>query len=490
MNKKPANHRPDEPMGMDRRTFLAATASLSLSSQLAFATDPPAAACCDRTYPTVQDAMRSAPEEWMYVTCIHSGTPKAVPDYLATVDLRPSSPNFGTIIHRLPMPNLGDELHHFGWTSCSSCHGKPGKERRYLVVPGLVSGRIHIIDTENAESPRLHHVIEPEEIKSKSNLSAPHTVHCLADGQIMISMLGDAQGNAPGGFLLLNSQFEVVGRWEKDATAMKFNYDYWYQPRLNFMISSEWAAPKTVAAGFKPEDVQNGKYGKQVHIWDWEQRVIRQTLDLGDKGLIPLEVRVHHAPDSRHAFVGAALSSNLWHLEGNAETWSATSVVEVAPVETQGWPFPVPGLITDLVLSLDDKWLYFSNWLHGDIRQYDVSDPAHPRLAGQLWLGGEIGHASDAPDLNLAGGPQMLQLSLDGQRLYVSNSLYSPWDNQFYPQMASRGSSVLRIDCDTNQGGLKLHRGFHVDFGKEPDGPARAHEMRFPGGDCTSDIWS
>ena len=48
----------------------------------------------------------------------------------------------------------------------------------------------------------------------------------------------------------------------------------------------------------------------------------------------------------------------------------------------------MPGLITDLVLSMDDRFLYFSNWLHGDLRQYDVSDPAKPKLTGQLWLGG------------------------------------------------------------------------------------------------------
>lgn len=34
------------------------------------------------------------------------------------------------------------------------------------------------------------------------------------------------------------------------------------------------------------------------------------------------------------------------------------------------------------------------------------------------------------------GGPQMLQLSLDGKRLYVTTSLFSPWDKQFYPDMA------------------------------------------------------
>lgn len=33
------------------------------------------------------------------------------------------------------------------------------------------------------------------------------------------------------------------------------------------------------------------------------------------------------------------------------------------------------------------------------------------------------------------GGPQMLQLSLDGRRLYVTTSLYSAWDRQFYPAM-------------------------------------------------------
>jgi methanethiol oxidase len=42
----------------------------------------------------------------------------------------------------------------------------------------------------------------------------------------------------------------------------------------------------------------------------------------------------------------------------------------------------VPGLITDLLVSMDDRFLYFSNWLHGDLRQYDVSDPANPKLTG------------------------------------------------------------------------------------------------------------
>ena len=47
----------------------------------------------------------------------------------------------------------------------------------------------------------------------------------------------------------------------------------------------------------------------------------------------------------------------------------------------------MPGLITDILISLDDRYMYFSNWLHGDIRQYDITDRANPKLVGQVSLG-------------------------------------------------------------------------------------------------------
>jgi selenium-binding protein 1 len=333
----------------------------------------------------------------------------------------------------------------------------------------------------------------------KTKLTAPHTVHCLSDGRIMISMLGNAELGGPGGFLLLDESFNVVGTWEASREGMRYNYDFWYQPRQGVMISSEWAAPSTTRPGFKLEDVKAGKYGQHVHFWDWESRKILQSVDLGEKGLIPLEVRFHHDPGSDHGFVGAALSSVMWHWHKSGGKWQVDPVIEVPPREVAGWPFPVPGLITDLVLSMDDKWLYFSNWLHGDVRQYDVSDPAKPKLTGQLLLGGvegkgprvPVGRGSPDPaPRKLAGGPQMLQLSLDGKRLYITNSLFSSWDNQFYPQIGEQGSTMLQVDCDTDRGGLTLNEQFLVDFGASPEGPARAHEMRFPNGDCTSDIWT
>jgi selenium-binding protein 1 len=442
-----------------------------------------------RIYASPAEAARSPREKEMFVTALRVGIDDKSPDYLATVDVDPGSTTYSKVVHRAMMPNAGDELHHFGWNACSSCHGDPHCQRRWLIVPGLRSSRIHILDATDPRATKLHKVIEPADIAAKANLSAPHTVHCLPGGQIMISMLGDAEGNAPGGFLLLNDKFEIAGRWDKPDSGLQFNYDFWYQPRHDVMVSSEWAAPNTFGGGFDLKDVEAGKYGHSLLFWDWPKRKPVKKIDLGPQGMIPLEVRFHHNPDSIHGFVGAALSSTMWHWFKKNDAWQVEKVIEVEPVETKGWPFPVPGLITDLLVSLDDRFLYFSNWLHGDLRQYDISDPAKPKLTGQVWLGGVIGKSGKFRGRDFVGGPQMLQLSLDGKRLYVTNSLYSSWDNQFYPPMAKQGSSVLQLDCDTRRGGMQLNEKFFVDFGAEPGGPARAHEMRFPGGDCTSDIW-
>ncbi|ARV57248.1 selenium-binding protein [Nostocales cyanobacterium HT-58-2] len=446
-------------------------------------------ACCGPGYASPEAATKAEREKVLYTIALYTGSSIVEPDYLATIDVDPNSPTYSQVIHRLPMPYVGDELHHFGWNACSSCHGDASKSRRFLVIPGLRSSRIYIVDTADVKAPKLHKVIEPEEIKEKTNLTAPHTVHCLADSHVMISMLGDSEGNGPGGFLLLDSNFDIAGRWEHKAHGMHFNYDFWYQPRHNVMVSSEWGAPKTFYPGFDLNDVAAGNYGHQLHFWDWSKHEIIQNVDLGEEGLIPLEVRFHHSPDSTHGYVGAALSSNVWHWHESNSHWEVEKVIDVPSVEVEGWPIPVPSLITDILISMDDRYLYFSNWLHGDIRQYDISEPSHPKLTGQVWCGGLLGKSEEINGKKLTAGPQMLQLSLDGKRLYVTNSLFSTWDNQFYPDIAKTGSHMLQIDCDTENGGMKINQNFFVDFGKEPVGPARAHEMRYPGGDCTSDIW-
>src|SRR5262249_22019998 len=155
-----------------RRQFLAATAG-TLAAPTLWAEHGD-----DRTFATPADAIKSPPEKIAYVIGVYAGTEVKKPDFLATVDVDPASPTYSQVIHRLPMPNVGDELHHFGWNACASCHGQ--RARRYLIIPGLVSGRIHVVDTEAPAKPKLIKVIEPAEVVKKAKLTAPHTVHCLA----------------------------------------------------------------------------------------------------------------------------------------------------------------------------------------------------------------------------------------------------------------------------------------------------------------------
>jgi probable HAF family extracellular repeat protein len=105
-----------------------------------------------------QEAVQAPPEEFLYVACLHEGTGVDAPDFLAVVDAED-----GSIIHETPMPNVGDELHHYGWNRCSSaCHGP---DRSHLIVPGFRSSRVHIVGVEDdPRKPTIEKVIEPEEL--------------------------------------------------------------------------------------------------------------------------------------------------------------------------------------------------------------------------------------------------------------------------------------------------------------------------------------
>nr|CAD7439966.1 unnamed protein product [Timema bartmani] len=449
-------------------------------------------------------------EKLLYVVCVQP-EPEITkrPDYLATVDVDPQSETYCQVIHRVYMTHVGDELHHSGWNICSSCHDDASKSRNKLVLPSLVSDRVYIVDTSEARQPKLHKVIETKEIH-EFDVGTLHTTHCLASGEIMISTLGDKHGNAKGDFVLIDSEtFKVKGVWTRDSKLAKFGYDFWYQPYHDVMISSEWGVPKRFKKGFIPEDTSNpDMYGRSLNVFAWKDHRLVQTIDLGEEGIAPLEIRFLHDPKEAQGYVGCAVNSNVFRFYKKDDgTYDAELVIDIPAKKVEGWIGPtLKGFTSDILLSLDDKFLYMSNWFHGDIRQYDITDRRHPKLVGQLFLGGLILKGGSIKVLHdeelkeqpepvfvkgrrLNASPQMLQLSLDGKRLYVTSSMFSPWDKEFFPDVKQLGSWLLKIDVNTDEGGLTLDNNFLVDFGAEPEGPALAHEMRYPGGDCTSDIW-
>ena len=74
----------------------------------------------------------------------------------------------------------------------------------------------------------------------------------------------------------------------------------------------------------------------------------------------------------------------------------------------------------------------------------------------------------------------MVEISRDGKRVYWTNSLYSTWDDQFYPQGVP-GAEVMANASPG--GGLELAKDYWVSL---PDG-YRAHQIRLDGGDCSTD---
>ena len=257
-------------------------------------------------YPSARMAMQAPPERLAFVATLNTD---AVPDALAVVDVDPGSSSYGQIVGRVEMPNVGDELHHFGWNACSSAlcpyAPHPHLERRYLVVPGLRSSRIHVIDTKpDPRRPRIVKVIEPEEIASRSGYSRLHTVHCGPDG-IYVSALGTPEGEGPGGILILDHySFQALGRWEVERGPQYLAYDFWWHLGYDVLLTSEWGTPKMVEDGLQGEMLQQGQYGHKIHVWDLRRRRHVQALDLGSEHQMALELRPAHDPVKAYGFVG------------------------------------------------------------------------------------------------------------------------------------------------------------------------------------------
>jgi methanethiol oxidase len=458
-------------------------------------------------YPSPKLASEAPPEDLAYVTLLapEGGTRT---DGLGVVDVAAGSPTRGQLVGRVDFPHAGNELHHFGWNACSShlCPYAPHAhvERRYLVVPGTHSTRIHVVDTKpDPRNPTLTKVIEPDEVMKKTGYAAPHTVHCGPDG-VYLNALGSPTGDGPGGIFMLDHEtFEVKGAWEKDRGDQFLAYDFWWHLGQDTMITSEWGTPNMVSQGVNPELLLAGKYGNALHVWDLRKRKHLQRLELGPQYQMTLELRPAHDPTKAYGFVGVVLSLEdlsssiwMWYLDrsnGNGDkggVWKVKKVIdipaepaepEVLPPLLQGFK-AVPPLVTDINLSVDDRWLYVSCWGTGRLLRYDVSDPFNPKPAGEVRIGGIVrreGHPG-LPGKALSGGPQMVEVSRDGKRVYITNSLYTPWDAQFYPDGIR--SWMVQVDAPP-EGGLSFDPGFICEF---EDG-IRAHQVRLAGGDASSD---
>ena len=458
-------------------------------------------------YRSPAEAIAAPTEQLAYVVAFDRAG--VLPDALAVIDVNDESAAYGTVVGWADLPTTGDELHHFGWNACSSAlmheghdMGENGLQRRFLLLPGLRSSNIHVYDTQpDPRSPTLHKTVDASELAERAGYSRPHTLHCGPDG-VFLTCLGGADGNdGPGGIALLDhTTFDVLRAWETDRGPQYLAYDAWWHLRQNVLVSSEWGTPSMIEDGLVPDLLLGGKYGHSLHFWDLAEGRNLQTVDLGAEQQMVLELRPSHDPEATWGFVGvvvstADLSASVWRWHREGTEWRVDKVITIPAEPADAADLPpalqpfgaVPPLVSDIDLSVDDQMLYVSCWGTGELKQFDVSDPAHPREVGSVHLGGIVRRAAHpaAPSERLAGGPQMVEVSRDGRRIYLTNSLYGAWDDQFYPDGV--GAWMAKIDTDASTGGLSIDERF-FPHGDDFRG-RRAHQVRLQGGDASSDSY-
>ena len=209
-----------------------------------------------------------------------------------------------------------------------------------------------------------------------------------------MTCLGGANGSdGPGGIALLDHDtFDVLRQWETDRGPQYLAYDAWWHLNQNTLISSEWGTPSMIEDGLVPELLLENKYGHAIHFWDLATGKHRQRVDLGAQHQMPLELRPSHDPEATWGFLGVVistedLSASVWRWHRDGDSWAVDKVITI-PAEPADpdllppalKPFgAVPPLVSDIDLSVDDKFLYVSCWGIGNSNSSTCTTQPAPR---------------------------------------------------------------------------------------------------------------
>jgi len=345
-------------------------------------------------------------------------------DFLAVVDADPDSPTFGEIVGEAPTGSTDNEAHHFGYTADGS----------RIFAGGMFSNRIFVYDV--TRDPRVPELVRTLDL-GPSGFVGPHTAYAIPDG-VLVAMMGAADGG-PGAILELTADGELRAAHQapiSNGRALHL-YDVVVQPEANRMLATSFAHSDHFMHGVPdPEHV-----GNEVVVWDFETKEVVQVaeLDLSTMVLRPLRT-----PGRVGGFIPSLFGNSVWFWEdanGNGE-YEFHRVLE----------FEEGALPVDLRVSHDDRFMYVTLWAGGLVRQYDIRDPKNPRLIDQV----------EIPQ------PNMMRISPDSERLYVTNSLLSTLDGD-----VPFGAWLLHLTPD----GMRVDERFSPEFENHPQGRAGPHDM-------------
>ncbi len=393
-----------------------ATALVLLATLPFWATAPAPAGSSDESV-FVQNLRPDQHESLLYVWT--SDADGKDPDFVTVIDADPTSPTYATVIATAATSAAGNEAHHFGYTA----------DAGRIFAGGLFSNRLFIYDVKtDPRHPRLARTIS--DLAATTGYSGPHTFYAVPGG-VLVAMLGGKDGGAPGAVVKLDND----GNFVRASPAPEYMYDVGVKPELNLMVTSSWAHPHNIMKGPTPMD----QVGDEVVGWDFTTGKVLQQAHL-DKA--PLEVRWLHGAAARGGFINCAFGNSVWYWEVKDGKLAFSRVLQLAD----------GSIPADMRISYDNKFLFVSLFGAGSVQQYDISSPAKPTLVSSVAV----------PQA------QMMKLTPDNRRLYISNSLLSNLD----------GKVPYRVRLiNVGPGGMSLDPKFDVDFEHFATGEARPHDM-------------
>ncbi|KAE9550010.1 hypothetical protein FO519_006778 [Halicephalobus sp. NKZ332] len=377
------------------------------------------------------------------------------------IDVDYYSKSYSNVISELTIPTTDDEMMFGGWIrSASKLDDINILVRSQLVVPCFHSSRVYIIGIDN-HALKIAKCIEGNEAFDK-NLQCPLNACSWPSkgGPTVISMCGDRLKRARGDLCVLHFEYKrIVSRTDRDHAV--FGGFLSLQPSQKIMVTAEFGDPGKLMTAFleedsgKSDDLQQHSYGHSLNIWD-EKLKLKQTIRLEDEGALGLScVRFLHNTECNHGYTCSPFGNCVFHIHKKSvnDEYVADKVIQYPHAKVEGWiKSEMPAMPLDMVISMDDRFLFISCYLHGFIDQYNISDPFRITPCSRLFIGGGIHRSLGVKlqrintidfeptrrflrNVEFEGGPARLQLSLDGRRLYVTNSFYTPWDTTLFPKL-------------------------------------------------------
>lgn len=364
---------------------------------------------------------RSGPEKMMYLWTLPVGKGS---DYLSVIDVNLASPTYGKILKRIEVGSEGNEAHHMGFTD----------DRGRIWAASLNSNRFFIFDVRtDPMNPRLERVVE--DVAKLTGLSGPHTPYAIP-GRMLVTMASGPDGSGPGGVV----EFTNAGEYVASHKTPNHAYEIVVKPEFNRMLVSSWVSQKTFMSPLEKWDPKG--FSNSVTVWDLKARKIVQELK-GDP--VPLATRWALKPNASYGYSINHAGNSIWMFRRQESGKFSYRKAADLPAGC------MPG---DLRQSPGDRYLYVSCIGSGEVQAWDIRNPDKIRL-----------HDS------VQGMVQanMMHLTNDGKRLYVTNSAISSID--FSPRYALR---LVHVGPD---GRMKQDPFFAIDFSQAPNGPARPHDM-------------